>query len=108
MAVTRVKTVPEDRFGEPREHLRRTIQALNALQNGQGNNHFEVTLRPDETETTVPMRSATIGSTVQITPMSASAAIEVGFWGEAIQGAVVIHHGSDPGQDRVFGVLISG
>ncbi len=110
-AVKRVREVPEASYGLEEEHLRRTIQALDGLLNGQGNNHFSVTLDPDSTSTTIIALNATFQTVVQLSPMSAEAAAAFALgniYALAKSKEIVIRHPSGPDSDRTFGVLING
>jgi hypothetical protein len=107
----RYKTVPEAHFGTPEEHLRRLVQAVNGLQNGQGNNHFVVTLVPSAATTTVTSRKCNVNSAIQLSPMSASAALSFGtglVWASAGDETVTINHNSSSVTDRDFAILVNG
>ncbi len=108
---TRVTTVPESDRGAIEEHVRLIAQALNGLQNGQGNNGFFATLTPNETETTIYANSASIGSVPLLQAMSASAAVSHAagvIWAEGQKGRIVIHHDASAVVDRLFGVVLNG
>ena len=108
---TRVTTVPESERGPLEEHVRLIAQALNGLQNGQGNNQWFATLTPNETETTVYAGTASIGSVPVLQPMSASAAASYAagvIWTEGQRGKILIHHDSSALTDRLFGVVLNG
>ena len=107
-ATSRVKTVPEKSFGETEEHLRRVVQSVNALQHGEGNNHFVVLLDANETETRVDVLKVSIRSAVSLTAMSASASLVPGVWAEPFAGYVLIHHPSSPDIDRKFAMVTNG
>lgn len=111
MAATRVSQVPEANFGNPEDHLRRTIQAVNQLQKGQGNNHDFCTLTANATETRCFNLTAHIGGVAVLSPMSANAAMAVAagvIWVEVVKQFVVIHHDSQTDTDRKFGVVLYG
>lgn len=111
MSATRVSQIPESDFGKPEEHLRRTIQAVNQLQKGQGNNHDFCTLVPNEIETRCFKRNANTGGVAVLSPMSATAATAVAagvIWVEVVRQFVVIHHNSKTDTDRKFGIVLYG
>ncbi len=106
---TRVKTVPQADYGAPKEHIRRIVQAVAGLQNGQGNNHFLVTLTPGETETTIHAESARTGGVAELQAMSASAAAAIATtWSTVGLRKIVIHHDAATAADRDFGVVLNG
>lgn len=109
---TRVKTVPQSDYGHPEEHIRRIVQALDGLQNGQGNNHFIVTLTPGETETTIIAHSARTGGVATLQAMSESAAASLAsgklIWSTVERDKIVIHHDAATAADRYFGVVLNG
>ncbi len=109
---TRVETVPQADFGSEKEHLRRVVQALDGLQNGQGNNHFLVTLTPDATETVIDALFARTGGVATLQTMSASAAASLAsgklIWSTVSLKKITIHHDAAPETDRDFGVVLNG
>lgn len=108
---TRVKTVPQSDYGHPEEHIRRIVQALDGLQNGQGNNHFLVTLTPGETETTIIAHSARTGGVATLQAMSPLAANSQALgviWSTVERDKIVIHHDASTATDRNFGVVLNG
>ncbi len=108
---TRVKTVPQADYGLPEEHLRRIVQALDGLQNGQGNNHFLVTLTPGAGQTTINTPSARTGGVATLQAMSPSAATSQAMgeiWSTVERGKIVIHHNASTAADRNFGVVLNG
>lgn len=109
--VTRVTELPEANFGDPEELQRRTIQAVNDLQKGKGNNHDLCILEPNATQTECFNINANIGGIAVLSAMSPSAATAVAagvIWVEVVNNNVVIHHDSSPLTDRKFGVVQYG
>ncbi len=109
---TRVKTVPQADYGNAVEHVRRIVQAVDGLQNGQGNNHFLVTLSPGETETSINAPSARTGGVATLQAMSESAAASLAsgklIWSTVERAWIVIHHDAATAADRDFGVVLNG
>jgi len=111
MADNRYPTVPELDYGVPAEHLRRVAQAINGLLDGQGNNHFTITLDANSLTTQVLYVPVNINTAVQLTPASATAATAVGagvVWYDVTSGVITIHHDSTADTDRKFAVLVNG
>ena len=109
--IPRAATVPEFWQGSEEDHRRKIGMAVNMLLRGISNNHFRVTLDAGETETEVLHPPIRAGSTIQVTPGSATAAIAFaagGIWVETEAGKAIIHHDSSADTDRIFHLTFSG
>lgn len=107
----RAQTVPEYWNGPEEEHRRKLGAAIGQLQKGVTNNHYCATLEVNATTTEVLHPPARSGSTVLLTPASASAATSFSagvVWVEAIDGKAVIHHDSSSVTDRRFHLAFLG
>jgi hypothetical protein len=85
--------------------------AVNQLQKGVSNNHFRVTLEPNDTETEVMHPPIRPGAAVQLTPGSVSAATSYAagvIWVEAEAGKAIIHHDASAETGRIFHLTFSG
>ena len=109
-AQPRSKTVPEWWSDDRKDELARKVgQAVNAIMNGQTNNHFTVTLDPNKTTTTIPYAPARPGSSPVLTPLTASAAASAALvFAEPGTGEVVICHDSSAATDRRYALVIVG
>lgn len=106
---TRVKTVPEASYGSEEDHKRRITQAANALQDGQGNNHYIVALDPNETETMFRAPKCTGGSVVTWAARTPEAALHPVLWAIVESpGEVTLFHDVGTSELREFGVVIHG
>lgn len=106
----RTRSVPET-WGDVGEHLRKIAQGVNSALSGETNNHYTVTLEADATQTELSAPRARPGVVPVLQPLSAAAAAAMAsgtVYATAEQGKVLIHHGSDPSSERVFGVVIVG
>lgn len=107
----RVKQIPEADFGQPEEHIRRICQLINGLVEGQGNNHYVVTLTPNAVVTRIIAHKASKLSAVQLSPMSAAAAMAMSagaVYATVEQNEITLNHDSDAATDRIFGVVLNG
>ena len=103
-----VKT-PEIMFdGDVEEHARKIALAVEMLMAGKSNNVFSVTLEPNETETRLERSRITAETVVLLSPQSATAAAATGLWVETTFGEIIVHHDSQPDDDRVFGAVHIG
>jgi hypothetical protein len=106
----RAATVPEF-WGDEAEHRRKLGMAVNQLLKGVSNNHFKVTLAQGETITEVAFPPIRPGSTIQLTPGSASAATSYStgvIWAETEAGKAIVHHDASAATDRIFHLTFSG
>lgn len=107
---TRTVAVPEATFGSPQEHLRRTVQRVNGLLNGHGNNHHIIVLELDTTETRVSVLGATAGCVPIFSPLDAGAAASVALgaiYMRCEKDAIVITHDASA-ETRTLGVVTHG
>jgi hypothetical protein len=111
MAELRRQVVPGFLEGREKEHLRKISNIVNDLQKGRGNNHFDVTLVANATQTTIVVDWANAQSLATFHARSASAAQAIAagaVWTEVNKGEIVIHHDSQPATDRQLGVVLIG
>ena len=102
--------VPEF-WNHPGEHARKIALAVNAIQTGQTNNHFALTLDPDATSTEILFTSVRVGTSAFLfpkTPQAAEALRTTDIWAIGETGKVVIHHDSASDSDRTFGCILIG
>jgi len=108
MADTRYPTI--QRFQEKLEAdlLRKAVQAINGVLNGQTNNHFRVTLTAgtDQTIIEAPDVASSLAAAV-FSSMSDSVTGEE-IWIEVGNGTFTVHHEELAGTDRMIGVTIHG
>lgn len=85
---------------------RRLADAINAIVKGRLDSKGSVTLRPNETTTTVAAQSVAAGSTVGLMPRTANAAAEIAngtLWVSAkANGSFTITHANNAQTDREF------
>ena len=104
-----VKTVREFMAGREEEQLRHLTQAVNGLQNGQGNNAICSTLKAGDISTTVPVAFAIpgIGAMISATTAAMATAIAAGvLWVEVKQGEIVIHSDAAAADREICVVLV--
>lgn len=106
-----VESVEQFKEGREAELLRSLSQRVRGLLQGAGNNHFNVRLDPDKTQTEVQVEFVTELSTVQFSPRTASAATAYAagvVFADSSPGLITIHHDSLPDEDRRFAVTVNG
>jgi len=85
------------------EHRRMLAQAANDISIGNMNNKGTVTLTASTTTTTITDQRIHPGSNILLTPTTASAGGEVGWYFSSIgDGQAIITHGSSIQTDRTF------
>jgi hypothetical protein len=101
-------TVP-DFWSDAAEHRRKLAGAVNGLLKGQLNNHYEVTLTPDETTTELVDPNITAETGALLSPLSASAALALAnLYSVPTVGSVTFHHDSTSDTDRTFRIFLFG
>lgn len=112
MSVLRIVNppVPLDwKWRNPQEHLRKVALVVNEILAGKTNNTLDITLTPDAIESEFEV-ARVVSTTVPILmPKTASAAAAfASLYVELTKGKMVVHHDSDPAEDRTFGVVLVG
>jgi len=103
--------VPEFWTGSPSEHIRKVANSVNQILRGMTNNHFTITLEPDETATDIPYEACRPGVSPLLTPQSASAATSMAsglIYVEPQTGNCRINHDASPATDRKFSLVLIG
>ena len=105
MTVRRYPSVPTT-WTDVRDHLHKMADRVNDLLSGRSNNHYALTLAPNETET--ELESTLVGSQTSVFfgPRDAAAAAAP-LWYEIEIGKVTFHHDASP-DPRNFSVLLIG
>lgn len=105
---SRSEVAPE-RWEREDEHRRKLAQATNAALRGKTNNAFRVTLTPNATLTTLSVSFARSGGVAKLAPETASAAASISqVYACSVNGAIEVHHDSQPDPDRTFGIVLVG
>lgn len=95
--------------GTQERDLSKFALSLQQLASGRSNAVGTVTLRPNETTTTIEDLNCAAGSTIILTPATANAAAASGSWYVTpANKSFTITHDSDPQTDRTFYYAIQG
>lgn len=91
--------------------IRRVVGVVNSILQGKTNNTGQVTLRQNNTTTTVTDARASINSVINLTPVTADSALldSLGWWISAKNnGSFTITHASQNLSDLTFDYTIIG
>ena len=90
-------------------HRRKLAQAINRIDAGKVNCTLAVTLRANETTTTIQDPRLGPVSVILWMPQTASAAAQSGlFVTGRTKGAATLNHAASPATDQVFTILVLG
>lgn len=96
-------------WSDEEEHRRKLAESVNNILDGKINSIGSVTFTANQTTTTITDEKIGSNSLIFLTPVTANAGGEVGYYISAVgDGSATITHANDARNDRTFNYLIAG